>query len=55
VISFQIRPGGEVGMLNEYGPILIFGVLGCAFPFAALWAAKFFRPTRPGQPKNPSP
>ncbi len=31
-------------MLNLYGPIVIFFVIAAAFPFVALWAAKFVRP-----------
>ena len=41
--------GRETGttMLNQYGPVLIFFVIGAAFPILLLWLAKFVRPTPP--------
>ena len=35
-------------MLNQYGPVLIFGAIAAVFPILTLWLAKFVRP-RPVQ------
>jgi len=42
-------------MLNLYGPILIFLVIGAAFPVVTLWVMSFFRPKPPQSPEKLMP
>jgi NADH-quinone oxidoreductase subunit A len=44
-----------LGLLDQYGPILIFFVLAAIFPIAALWIAKFVRPTFKPTPEKVMP
>lgn len=39
-------------MLSQFGVVLFFVLLGCAFIFASLFIGSFVRPDRPGAVKN---
>jgi len=45
----------SLGLLNQYGPILIFLVIAAVFPVATLWIAKFVRPDFKPTPEKVMP
>jgi NADH-quinone oxidoreductase subunit A len=47
--------GGNTGVLDQYGPIVIFGVIAALFPPVTLWLFRFIRPTFRRTPEKVMP